>query len=426
MVFKMWWTTKKQVTENALITQQHDPFAALRFRNYRLFTIGRLLLYLGYQMQTVAVGWELYDRTGSAMVLGGVGLVQVIPIMALTLIAGDLADRFDRKFTMLFTIWLLSFCSFGLAILSITKGSIFFIYSCLLLIGIARAFSKPASDAFVWQLIPKNAFTNAATWNSSTFQFASVAGPSLGGVMIAIQGGATDVYILAGLLAFLCLVAVALIPNQKKTLSKEPLSVKALSGGVKFIWKNQLILAAITLDLFAVLFGGAVFLLPIYAKDILHAGPLELGWLQAAPSIGALMMTVILAYLPPLRQTGKALLLSVVGFGVATIIFGISRWLWLSLLMLFLTGAFDSISVVIRHTLVQIRTPNDLRGRVSAVNSVFISMSNELGGFESGLVAAFFGPIFSVVSGGIGTVLVVVAVALIWPKMWHLGSIQED
>ncbi|MFB2880941.1 MFS transporter [Floridanema aerugineum] len=422
----MWWTTKKQVTENTLSTQQHDPFAALRFRNYRLFTIGRLLLYLGYQMQSVAVGWELYDRTGSALVLGGVGLVQVVPIMALTLIAGDLADRFDRKFTMLLTIWLLSFCSFALAILSITKGSIFLIYSCLLLIGIARAFSKPASDAFVWQLIPKNAFTNAATWNSSTFQFASVAGPSLGGVMIAIQGGATNVYILAGILAFLCLVAVALIPNQKKTLSKEPLSLKALSGGVKFIWKNQLILAAITLDLFAVLFGGAVFLLPIYAKDILHAGPVELGWLQAAPSIGALIMTVILAYLPPLRQAGKALLLSVVGFGVATIIFGFSRWLWLSLLMLFLTGAFDSISVVIRHTLVQIRTPNDLRGRVSAVNSVFISMSNELGGFESGLVAAFFGPIFSVVSGGIGTVLVVVAVALIWPKMWHLGSIYED
>jgi len=422
----MWWTTKKQVTENSVITQQHDPFAALRFRNYRLFTIGRLLLYLGYQMQGVAVGWELYDRTGSAMVLGGVGLIQVIPIMALTLIAGDWADRFDRKLTMLFTIWLLSFCSFGLAILSLTKGSIFLIYSCLLLIGIARAFSKPASDAFVWQLIPKNAFTNAATWNSSTFQFASVAGPSLGGVIIALKGGATDVYILAGILAFFCLVAVALIPNQKKTLSKEPLSLKVLSAGAKFIWNNQLILAAITLDLFAVLFGGAVFLLPIYAKDILHAGPVELGWLQAAPSIGALIMTVVLAYLPPFRQTGKALLLSVVGFGVATIIFGLSRSLWLSLLMLFFTGAFDSISVIIRHTLVQIRTPNDLRGRVSAVNGVFISMSNELGGFESGLVAAFFGPIFSVVSGGIGTVLVVVLVALIWPKMWHLGAIHED
>ncbi|OKH33927.1 MFS transporter [[Phormidium ambiguum] IAM M-71] len=422
----MWWTTKKQVSENSVITQQHDPFAALRFRNYRLFTIGRLLLYLGYQMQGVAVGWELYDRTGSAMVLGGVGLIQVIPIMALTLIAGDWADRFDRKLTMLFTIWLLSFCSFGLAILSITKGSIFLIYSCLLLIGIARAFSKPASDAFVWQLIPKNTFTNAATWNSSTFQFASVAGPSLGGVIIALKGGATDVYILAGILAFLCLVAVAIIPNQKKTLSKEPLSLKALSAGAKFIWNNQLILAAITLDLFAVLFGGAVFLLPIYAKDILHAGPVELGWLQAAPSIGALIMTVILAYLPPFRQTGKALLLSVVGFGAATIIFGLSRSLWLSLLMLFFTGAFDSISVIIRHTLVQIRTPNDLRGRVSAVNGVFISMSNELGGFESGLVAAFFGPIFSVVSGGIGTVLVVVAVALIWPKMWHLGALHED
>jgi len=422
----MWWTTKKQVIESSLISQQHDPFAALRIRNYQLFTVGRLLLYLGYQMQTVAVGWELYERTGSAMVLGGVGLVQVIPIMALTLIAGHLADRFDRQFTILLTNLLMSFCSLGLTFLSLTKGSIFLIYGCLLLIGIARAFNKPASDAFVWQLIPINTFTNAATWNSSTFQFASVAGPSLGGVIIAIQGKATDVYMIAAWFAFFCAIAIGLIPRQKNTLFKEPLSLKALSAGASFIWKNQLILAAITLDLFAVLLGGAITLLPIYAKDVLHAGPVELGWLRAAPSIGALFMTVVLAYLPPFRQTGKVLLWSVAAFGIVTVIFGLSRSLWLSLLMLVLSGVFDSISVIIRQTLVQIRTPNNLRGRVSAINSVFISMSNELGGFESGLVAALFGPIFSVVSGGIGTMVVVVAVALIWPKMWHLGSIQDD
>ncbi|QXE22508.1 major facilitator superfamily MFS_1 [Richelia sinica FACHB-800] len=377
-------------------------------------------------MQTVALGWELYERTGSAMALGGIGLAQVLPMIALTIISGHVADKSDRKTITLLSILLLIFCSLALTVISYHRGAVFLVYGCLLLTGVARAFLKPAGDALMWQLIPTSAFTNAATWNSSSFQLASVIGPALGGLAIALFGSATGVYILAALAALSCFALTAAIKPQTTTFAKEPISWKSLAAGAEFVWKNQIILAAITLDLFAVLLGGAVALLPVYAKDILQVGPVELGYLQAAPSIGALIMAALLVYLPPIQKAGPALLWSVVGFGVVTIIFGFSRWMWLSLLMLALSGALDSISVVVRHTLVQIRTPDHLRGRVAAINSVFISASNELGGFESGAVAALFGPVFSVVSGGIGTILVVVATALIWPEIRKLGALHED
>ncbi|WP_100902602.1 MFS transporter [Nostoc flagelliforme] len=404
---------------------QHDPFAAFKFRDYRLFTIGRLVLFVGSQMQTVAIGWELYERTNSAIALGGVGLAQVLPMIILTLIAGDVADRRDRKLTILMSVMLLALCSLALGVLSYTQGAIFLIYACLVLTGVARAFLKPASDALMWQLIPVSAFTNAATWNSSSFQLAAVIGPAFGGFGIALLGSATGVYVLAAIAALLCFILTLAIKEQKSIRSTEPISFKALAAGAKFVWQNQLILAAITLDMFAVLLGGAIALLPIFAKDILHVGPVELGYLQAAHSIGALTMAITLAYLPPLRKAGPAFLWSVVGFGVVTIIFGLSRSFWLSMLMLILGGALDSISVVIRHTLVQIRTPDHLRGRVAAINSVFISASNELGGFESGLTAALFGPVISVVGGGIGTIVVVIATAMIWPGIRKLGALQE-
>ncbi|MGE5657463.1 MAG: MFS transporter [Actinomycetota bacterium] len=406
-------------------SQLHDPFAALRFRNYRLFFTGNVLSSTGSQMQSVAVGWELYERTGSALVLGGIGLVQVLPVILLTLPAGHIADRRDRQRTVLFTQVMLAVCSLGLAVLSYTQGSIFLIYTCLLLSGVARAFNKPASDALLPQLVPLRIFSNAATWNSSAYQLASVVGPAIGGLVIALQKNALGVYIFDAILAFACFSATALISGQQAVRVTEETSLKTLAAGLHFVWENQIILAAIALDLFAVLLGGAVTLLPIFAKDILQVGPEGLGWLRAAPSIGALLMAVALAHLPPMKQAGKALLWSVAGFGVVTIIFGLSRWFWLSLVMLALSGALDNISVVIRHTLVQVRTPDYLRGRVSAVNSVFISTSNELGGFESGLIAAIFGPVISVVGGGIGTIAVVLAVAWIWPEIRKLGSLQE-
>ncbi|MER3495062.1 MAG: MFS transporter, partial [Mastigocladus sp. ERB_26_2] len=316
-------SSSKQKFPKLLKTEvaQHDPFAALRYRDYRLFTIGRVLLFTGSQMQTVAIGWELYERTNSAMVLGGVGLAQVLPMIALTLIAGHVADKSDRKHTMLLSIMLLVLCSLALAVISYSQGTVVLVYTCLLLTGVARAFLKPASDAFMWQLIPVSAFTNAATWNSTSFQLATVIGPAFGGFAIAILGSATGVYVLAAIASFLCFALTVVIKEQKTTFAKEPISLKALSAGAKFVWQNQVILAAITLDMFAVLLGGAVALLPIFAKDILQVGPVELGYLQAAPSIGALIMAVALAHLPPLRKAGPALLWSVVGFGVVTIIF---------------------------------------------------------------------------------------------------------
>ena len=419
-------SSKQKPTHHNSKAAQYDPLAAMRFRDYRLFTIGRVLLFTGGQMQTVALGWELYERTNSPMALGGIGLAQVLPMIALTLITGHVADKNDRKKITLLAMLLLIFCSLTLAAISYYQGAVFLIYACLLLTGVARAFLKPAGDALMWQLIPTSAFTNAATWNSSSFQLASVIGPALGGLSIAVFKSATRVYILSAIAALSCFFLTAAIKPQKTNFKKEPISLKTLAAGAEFVWNNQLILAAITLDLFAVLLGGAVALLPVFAKDILHVGPVELGYLQAAPSIGALIMAVLLVYLPPIRKAGPALLWSVVGFGIVTIIFGLSRWVWLSLLMLALSGALDSISVVIRHTLVQIRTPDHLRGRVAAINSVFISASNELGGFESGLTAALFGPVFSVVGGGIGTILVVVATAAIWPEIRKLGALHED
>jgi MFS family permease len=404
----------------------HDPFAALRFYNYRLFLGGYVLATTGYQMQNVAIGWELYERTGSALALGGVGLVQVLPVILLTLPAGHLADRLNRKQIVAWTQLMLALCSLGLAILSYMQGSIALIYTCLLLIGVARAFNQPASDALLPQLIPLSIFTNAATWNSSAFQTATVVGPAIGGLLLAVQGRAVEVYLIDAAFSVARMVMVALLTTKQQAFVTEKPSLKTLVGGVQFVWQQPMILAAIALDMFAVLLGGAIALLPIFAKDILHVGPTGLGWLRAAPSIGAVLMAVALACLPPLQQAGKVLLWSVAGFGIATVIFGLSRSFGLSLLMLALSGAFDNISVVIRHTLVQVRTPDHLRGRVSAVNSVFIGISNELGAFESGLAAALFGPIIAVVGGGIGTIAVVLAVAFLAPDMRKLNSLHEE
>lgn len=406
-------------------TPRQDAFAALRFRNFRLFFVARILLFMGFQMQSVAIGWELYDRTGSALVLGTVGFVQFLPVLLLTLFSGHFADRYNRQRTVLGMNLVFILCSLGLMLLSMSKGPLPLIYGCLLVMGMARAFNKPASDALLWQLIPSEIYTNAATWSSSSFQLASMLGPAVGGLVIALQGKATGVYAIAAIAAALCFLLIALIKAPKTEYSGEPLSWIAIAAGAQFVWQNQAILAAITLDMFAVLLGGATALLPIFAKDILQVGPAQLGWMQAAPAIGALCMAAILASRPPLRRAGPTLLGAVIGFGLATIIFGLSRQLWLSIAMLVLLGALDNISVVIRQTLVQIRTPNHLRGRVSAINGIFITTSNELGSFESGVAAALFGPVWAVVGGGIGTIAVVIVAAFIFPEIRRLGALQE-
>ena len=386
--------------------------------------IGRIVSGLGSQMLSFAIGWELWLRTHDAFALGLVGLAQVTPVILFSLPAGHVADQYNRKRIVLITQCLLSLCSLGLALLSLHQGPIVLVYICLVGIGLARAFYGPATSTLLPQTVPPHIFTSAATWSSSAGQLASIIGPALAGALVALLNNVTIIYVLDAVAGMSFLVMVALIKGRPLALSRKAATLDSLKEGVRFIRSTKVILAAITLDLFAVLFGGAVTLLPIYATDILKVGPEGLGLMRAAPSIGALIMAVLLAYLPAFRQAGKTLLVAVSGFGIATIIFGLSTSFWLSMLMLLLLGSLDNISVVIRSTLMLTLTPDEMRGRTSAVNSIFISASNELGGFESGLTAALFGPILSVVGGGIGTILVVLTVARIWPQMRHLKTLD--
>ena len=402
----------------------HDPYRALRFRDFRLLFIGTFIATIGEQMVNVAIGWELYERTGSALALGWVGLVQILPVILLSLPAGHMADRFNRKRIVMVTQVMLSLASVGLTVLSFTHGSLILIYGCLLLIGCGVAFGNPASSTLIPQIVPEGVFANAATWSSSSWQLAAVLGPALGGFVIALSHSATSVYALnAGASLLFVILLVPIATNGQVERAVEVTTTGSLLEGVRFLRKSQVILAAITLDLFAVLLGGATTLLPIYAKDILQVGPTGLGWMRAAPSVGAVCISLSIAHFPPFKKAGRTLLLAVAGFGLATFIFGISTSFWLSLLMLFLLGGLDNISVVIRSTLLLTRTPDAMRGRVAAVNTLFVGASNELGGFESGLAAQLFGPVISVAAGGIGTILVVLVVALVWPQMRRLRQL---
>jgi MFS family permease len=291
-------------------------------------------------------------------------------------------------------------------------------------IGIARAFNDPASSTLLPQAVPPDIFASAATWSSSTGQLASIVGPGLAGLLVGFLGGVTLNYLSATVAALIYVALVALMRGRELALSRKAATLESLKEGLRFIRSTKEILAAITLDLFAVLFGGAVTLLPVYATDILKVGPQGLGVLQAAPSIGALIMALALAFLPTFKHAGRTLLLAVAGFGLATIVFGLSTYFWLSVAMLFMLGGLDNISVVIRSTLILTRTPDEMRGRTSAVNSIFISASNQLGGFESGLTASLFGPILAVVGGGIGTILVVSVVAHIWPEIRQMKTLM--
>jgi MFS family permease len=407
-----------------LPSQDHDPYAALRVPDYRRLLAVLVLSGLGGEMQAVAVGWELYQRTDSAAALGLTGLAHFLPVLLLSLPAGHAADRYSRKRVLLMALGLSVLASAGLAVLSLIQGPIPLIYLCLALVGCARAFNAPARSSLLPQLVPPHLLGNAVTWNSSGWQLASVSGPALGGLVLARFEAPAVAYVLTACCA---LVGAGLIVpvRPRPFTSSAGLNVRgSLLAGVRFVWRTELLLAAITLDLFAVLLGGATALLPIFAKDILDVGPAGLGWLRSAPALGAVLMALILAHRSPLRRAGRTLLWSVAGFGVATIGFGLSRDPLLSFLLLALTGALDNVSVVVRGTLMQTLTPDVLRGRVAAVNSVFISSSNEMGAFESGMTAEWFGPVASVIGGGVGTILVVLAVMLRWPRLLTLGQLH--
>jgi MFS family permease len=406
--------------------QKHDPYLAWRLRDYRLYAVGGLIGALGSQMFNVAVGWELYERTNSAWALGMVGLVQALPVIGLALPAGHLADRHDRRIIFLIAQFIAVLLLLFLTFLSYNNAPVSWFYIVLGLQATSNAISGPARVALLPQLVPVEALANAVTWNSSRFQFASTIGPALGGFAIAIWQVAWPIYLIATLAALI--LGVFLIPLKPRPVERQITDEspwQSLSAGVRFVRGNPIILATITLDMFAVLLGGATMLLPIFAKDILHVGPQGLGWLRAAPAVGALAMGLTLAHLPPMRRAGHNLLWAVIGFGLATIVFGLSKNFWLSFLMLALTGAFDNVSVVVRHTLVQVLTPPYMQGRVSAVNSVFIGSSNQIGEFESGVAATFLGPVVAVVAGGIGTILVVLGAAAIWPQIKALGSLED-
>jgi MFS family permease len=394
--------------------------------NFRLFSIGSLISMMGRQMLSVAIGWEIYERTHLAMALGYIGLVQLLPVVLLVLPAGHVVDTQDRRKVLMAAQWVNALATAGLFYTSITGGPVWMMYLWLALVGFGRAFHSPANAALLPQIVSEVNFTNAVTWGSINFQAAAILGPALGGILIASFHKAAPVY----LADFLCCTLFGLfllaVKSRRQEVVKKEMNLRTLASGLAFVWNTKLILAAISLDMFAVLFGGAVALLPIFAKDILHVGPSGLGWLQTAPSLGAILTGLMLARQPGFRHSGKWLMLTVIGFGLATIGFGLSHNFWLSFGMLFLTGACDNVSVVIRQALVQLRTPDAMRGRVSAINFVFIGTSNELGGFESGLLAQWFGPVISVVFGGIATIITVLVSGGIWPELRTMDRLEAD
>ena len=436
----------------------HDPYAAFRFRGFAFYALGNAIAIAGRQMLTIAIEWEVYARTHSATALGLVGLAAAVPIVALSLPAGHMADRCRRKSIILFSQVGSALCSLALAFVSWQHlaiprfpvllrandglravASIFerhatfhfddlslpLIYLLMLLSASIRTFGWAARSSFFPTLVPRETFANAVTWNSSIFQVSCVLGPALGGLLI-VRMGFPFIYALDAACALTFFLLVLPIEKIREARRVAAGAWSSLAEGIHFVLGKKIILATITLDLFAVLLGGATALLPIFADQILHCGPIGLGWLRAAPAVGAFVMAVLIAYLPPMRQAGRTLLWCVSGFGLATIVFGASHWFWLSLAMLFLTGVFDSVSVIVRQTLVQLLTPDEMRGRVSAVNNIFIGTSNEFGALESGLTAAFFGPVVSVIGGGLATILVVLAVAWKWPQTRRIGALDES
>ncbi len=401
-----------------------DAFAAIRNPLVRALALARVSMVIGNQIVNVAVGWELYERTGSAWSLGLVGLFELAPVLFFMIPAGNAADRFPRRNIAMVAQTITCLAAFGLMTLSLLKGPVHLIYGALMLVGASRAFSSPAIGTILPQLLKSEQFVNANAWLSSAFQFASVSGPAIGGFIIGWTGGTTWAYGIAGVCQIIFIVAFSTLPAIKPPEAAEKRKFSDVFAGFSFIRRTPIFLAAITLDMFAVLLGGAVVLLPIFAKDILHVGPEGLGWLRAAPSVGSLLMLMIITRMKPMKRPGRTLLIAVVAFGLAIIGFGLSTSFLLSMFCLFLTGVFDSISVITRMTLEQVVTPDRLRGRVSAINYVFIGFSNEFGAFESGATAALLGPVVSVVGGGIGTIAVVIAVAFLWPALARIGPLH--
>ncbi len=382
------------------------------------YTLARFFIVLSLEMLSVAVGWQVYEITHRPLDLGYVGLAQFLPGFALFLFAGHAADLFDRRRLLMWCYAGFALCSALLLLISWrTPHSVHLIYAVLVLLGAVRSFNFPASRAILPQLVPEEHFANAVAWNSSIFQIATIAGPALGGIVYAIFRGPNTVYALAVSISIFAMAMTMRIRILSAARSQEPVSLRTVFAGFRFIWDKKVILGSISLDMFAVLLGGAVALLPVYAREILHTGPWGLGLLRSAPGVGAAVMAIVVAHRPIRRRAGMTMLLCVAGFGVFTIAFGISHSLILSLIALFLCGASDMVSVIIRATLVQIATPDEMRGRVNAVDMLFIGVSNELGEFESGFTEQWFGTVPAVILGGVGTLVVIGIWAWLFPEL---------
>ena len=411
------------------MSEKHDPYSSLRFQRFRRFLIASALVRMGTAAQGLAIGWEMYDRTGQALSLGLVGLVQAIPMLLFTLPAGYLADVFDRRKLMMLSLAGATLTSLGLAVFSWYQFPTTWMYALLFLDSSLLRIGSPAQRAITPLLVPDKLFENAAKWSTSLMQITGIAGPAIGGFIIAFNIQAAYVLSAFSSLGFILFLTTMTLPPAPR--SERGNMFGQIAEGLRYVRDQKLLLGAISLDLFAVLLGGAVYLLPIFARDIIDLETVglspeaALGWLRAAPAVGACTIALLMAYLPPIRHAGRTLLLCVAGFGAATIVFGLSQNFWLSLVMLALTGAFDNVSMVIRRVISQMSTPNQMRGRVQAVTAIFVGSSNEIGGFESGAVAQVFTPVISVISGGIGTLLVVASWTGLFPSLRKLGSLSS-
>ena len=405
---------------------KNDAYASLRIKDYRLFILAKFLSTIGIQMQSVIVGWQIYQLTHDALSLGLIGIAEAIPFFCVTLFAGHIADIVSRKRIIVLSNLLYVICAAALLIIStnlhpaLAQYGAAPIYFIIFITGIARGFMQPALTAFAAQLVPRELFGNASTWNSLVWQIAEITGPAIGGLVYGFFGvGAA--YSLVTILTTIGLGFFAFV--EKKNIpekSKKENIWQSLSTGLKFVFSNQIILSAITLDMFAVFFGGAVAVLPIFADQVLHVGAKGLGFLRAAPAVGAIFMSIFQAHYPPFKKAGKNLLYCVFGFGLFMILFALIHNFYIVLFVLMAAGAFDNVSVVIRHTIIQLYTPDEMRGRVSSINGIFLGSSNELGSFESGVAAKIMGLIPSVIFGGSMTLGVVGLTARFAPKLRKL------
>ena len=410
-----------------------DPYAALRFKEFNIFLLLRFVLVFAWSMQFIVIEWQVYSLTKDPLSLGIIGLMEIIPALSMALFAGHIVDQREKRNLFLWCIGLFSMISLGLFFLSKDsvmtlwnqKSILYCIYGFVFFGGLLRAFFGPTIFSLVALIVPKKIYPNAATWSSSTWQMASILGPAVAGLTINWMGvhwSLCVVFILV-VLSFL----LGLLISRKPVLNPkigEPV-IQSLKEGVRFVFQTKAILGALSLDMIAVLFGGAVALLPVFAQDILKVGPEGFGALRAAPAVGAFLTMLTTAYIPISRRAGMKLLIAVFGFGISIIVFGLSSVFWISVVALFFSGVTDGVSMVIRQTILQLKTPDDMRGRVSSVNSMFVGSSNELGAFESGLTAKLMGTVRAVVFGGTMTLITVFTTGIVSPSFRNL-DLEKD